>query len=65
MTGDDARRIVSDATEVTLDYKRLLRERVEQSGDMEATARWATLAGSVPVSPVTISLPVRSAQILS
>lgn len=41
MTGDDARRIVSDATDVTLDYKRLLRERVEQSGDMEATVRWA------------------------
>jgi hypothetical protein len=42
MTGDDARRIVSDATDVTLDYKRLLRERVEQSDDIEATARWAT-----------------------
>jgi hypothetical protein len=41
MTGDDARRIVSDATDVTLDYKRLLRERVEQSDDIETTARWA------------------------
>ena len=41
MTGDEARRIISDATNVTLEYKRLLRKRVEQSDNMETIARWA------------------------
>jgi glyoxylase-like metal-dependent hydrolase (beta-lactamase superfamily II) len=42
MTGDDARRIVPDAKNFTLDYKRLLLKRVAQSDDIEATARWVT-----------------------
>ncbi len=41
MTGDDARRIIADATEVTLENKRLIRERMEQSDDLEAVAQWA------------------------
>ncbi|MCK4984080.1 MAG: MBL fold metallo-hydrolase, partial [Desulfobacterales bacterium] len=41
MTGDEARRIISDATNMTLEYKRLLRKRVEQSDNMETIVRWA------------------------
>jgi glyoxylase-like metal-dependent hydrolase (beta-lactamase superfamily II) len=41
MTGEHARRIVSRVKQSTLAYKRMLKTHVEQSGDGEATAKWA------------------------
>jgi len=41
MTGDHVRRIIPRVKQSTLAYKQMLKTHVEQSGDVEATARWA------------------------
>ena len=41
MTDEDARSIVSRAIAYTLEYKRLLVENLEQSGNLDETALWA------------------------